>query len=108
MFGAWGPLAYAWSPNRASTLYPHLLNISPRLPVAANAIPLLGRADQQVGGQQSAQVGGVVTCRGQGSGGKEGAQRSGLGHPQKHVPRVNFSGTGEGQREAGQASKQRC
>ena len=40
----------------------HLLHVRPVLPAAADAVPLLRRADDDVGSQQRAHVGRVVTC----------------------------------------------
>jgi hypothetical protein len=48
-------------PSPSLSLLSHLLDIGPGLPVAADAVPLLRGADDEVGGEEGTQVGGVVT-----------------------------------------------
>jgi len=59
----------------------HLLHIAPGLPVAADAVPLLGCGDDDVGREESPEVGRVVAC-------KEGegvSEEGGASEPQLHL-----------------------
>ena len=76
---------------------PHLLDVASCLPGSRDAVPLLGGADDDVGGKQRAQVGRVVACRCDGAwvvvcvggGGVSGVQ-VGCGNPEMECLRMLF------------------
>ena len=62
----------------------NLLHIGPVLPVAADTVPLLGRADDDVSSQQGAHVRRVITCE---------VQEAMLSKARRQLTRVEFKAT---------------